>query len=436
MRIKLFTAIVGLLFCVHSGYADTKINSETAKLNNATLTETTNPESSGENSSLRKNTDRTRKLIPAKHDIKSNDKRTDRIALEEIPAIKTDTPTQEKSASNVAQSDNAEVTTTPQESTIKPVVKQQTSTQNNYKKRRTVNEKNVPATFVTNTNTNNNYPHVRENKNIQEEDDTDLSTFFNDVKIKKLAKQLKRQKSYPEEKEITADWLLTAGKAFPAEKPFKMARIKFIPGGVPKDIWNWYPEADKTMLIQTKKKTFINIDTGWNYAEPRKLDELLKYNILFITANGEFNPSKQDLENLKKYLQQGGFIYADDCVDTERRDAFFKKFKAVIENFFGQKMQKLPDSHAIYHCFYDLPAGAPDTHPLSIKHGGWGLYLNNRLVIFLTSGDIHCGWESRFARLKKNKPMFDSQAETLALNMGANIIVYALSRPNSPDAKQ
>lgn len=220
---------------------------------------------------------------------------------------------------------------------------------------------------------------------------------------------------------------LYAAEAVSQAEPFSWARLKFTPKVIRNDRWDWYPEVDRMILEHVKTNTSININPAWNSADLKNLDDMVKYPIIFVTANGEFNPPDKDLENLKEYLLRGGFIYADDCIDDMNGDGFFRSFKATIEKFFGAKMEKLPDSHEIYHCFYDLPEGAPHPHPRSQKHGGWGFYLKGRLVVFLTSGDIHCAWESKYLRLNNGRPWFSPQEENMAFNMGVNIIVYALS---------
>ena len=47
-----------------------------------------------------------------------------------------------------------------------------------------------------------------------------------------------------------------------------------------------------------------------------------------------------------------------------------------------------------------------------------GLFIEDRLVAFLTVGDLHCGWTSRF---------FTPKVHEECLKMGLNIIVYALT---------
>ena len=221
--------------------------------------------------------------------------------------------------------------------------------------------------------------------------------------------------------------MLNAADEITATEPFRWARIKFSPKIIRNDPWSAYPEVDIALLEYIKKNTSINVSPTWNWADLKNLNEMTKYPILFITANGEFDPSAADLENMKEYLLRGGFIYADDCVDDLKGDGFFRSFRATIERFFGAKMEKLPDSHEIYHCFYDLPNGAPHPHYKGVKHGGWGFYMKGRLVVFLTAGDIHCGIKSRLLRKAGRRPWFSEQNEVLSFNMGVNILIYALS---------
>lgn len=221
--------------------------------------------------------------------------------------------------------------------------------------------------------------------------------------------------------------MLNAADEITATEPFRWARVKFTPKVIRNDPWNAYPEVDIALLEYIKKNTSINVSPTWNWADLKNLNEMTKYPILFITANGEFDPPAADLENLKEYLLRGGFIYADDCVDDFRGDGFFRSFKATIERFFGAKMEKLPNDHELYHCFYDLPDGAPNPHRKCVKHGGWGFYLKGRLVVYLTSGDIHCGWKSRLLRKAGRKPWMSEKDEAASFNLGVNILIYALS---------
>ena len=85
----------------------------------------------------------------------------------------------------------------------------------------------------------------------------------------------------------------------------------------------------------------------------------------------------------------------------------------------GYQMEPVPFDHEIYHCFYDFDQGAPVCQ--GQPNPDLGLFYNDRLVCFLTSGDLHCGWihdvnSSRTGRVIQE-----------AYKMGVNIVIYALT---------
>ncbi len=78
-------------------------------------------------------------------------------------------------------------------------------------------------------------------------------------------------------------------------------------------------------------------------------------------------------------------------------------------------MRPVPRDHDIYHCIYDFPKGAAPY--LQGEHQpDMGFFYDKRLVAFLTSGDMHCGWEQGF-----------TDTPELFHQMGANIVIHALT---------
>jgi len=200
------------------------------------------------------------------------------------------------------------------------------------------------------------------------------------------------------------------------EEPFHWGRIKFdVTQNIP-DKWDVHPWGDFRFLDALQKQTRLNIDPTWHMVPLDKLKEMQKYPFLFMTAEGTFEFNKNHQKNFVEYLKRGGFIFADDCVFACRYDYFFKDFKKKIEKVFGKKMVKLPNNHDIYHCYYDLPNGLP--HMQGVNHGGYALFLDGRMAVFLSPSDIHCGWCGFFGRKKTSD----------SIKMATNIIVYAMTR--------
>lgn len=204
-----------------------------------------------------------------------------------------------------------------------------------------------------------------------------------------------------------------------AAEPFRWARIR----GPYR--WADHPTADSYLLETLKNQTSINVDTTWYVVDMDRLEEMIKYPVLFATSPDRFVCTDRQRENLKEYVLRGGFLLADDCVfKGYPPDKFTTSFKEMIFKAFGRPMVQIPLSDDIYHCFYDL-AKVPVMQGKDT--GGWGLYINGRLAVFLDSGDIHCGWQSRYLREHRQRYWFPFRNETLAMEMGVNILVYMMS---------
>jgi hypothetical protein len=142
------------------------------------------------------------------------------------------------------------------------------------------------------------------------------------------------------------------------------------------------------------------------------------YPFLFITGHGKIEFSKSELENLRNYLWNGGFVYADDDYGM---DEYFRE--EIKKAFPGHKLVQLPVDHEIYRIFYELPEGLPKIHehykgaPI-----GYGLFLKGRLALFYTyNSNISDGWAS--PSVHKDPPKLREKA----LQMGINIYIYAMT---------
>ena len=212
---------------------------------------------------------------------------------------------------------------------------------------------------------------------------------------------------------------LASAAAVTVAEPFRWARIR---GSYR---WADHPTADSFLLETLKSQTSISVDSSWYVVDMDNLAEMVKFPVLFATSPDAFYCTDRQRQNLVEYVMRGGFILADDCVfKGYPPDKFTTSFKEMIRRAFDRPMVQIPLSDDVYHCFYDLPKvpvmQGKDT-------GGWGLYVNGRLAVFLDSGDIHCGWQSRYLRDHRMRYWFPRGNEELALKMGVNLLVYMMS---------
>ena len=137
-----------------------------------------------------------------------------------------------------------------------------------------------------------------------------------------------------------------------------------------------------------------------------------------MTGHGNVVFSDEEAERLKKYLENGGFLYIDDDYGLDK--AVRREMKKVFPD---KDLVELPFSHAIYNSVYDFTAGPPKTHKHDEKPPqGFGIFIDSRMAVFYTvEANPSDGWADAVVH---NDP---EEKREEALKFGTNIVVYALS---------
>lgn len=237
---------------------------------------------------------------------------------------------------------------------------------------------------------------------------------------------------------------------------FVMPRVMHIPlqqpgKGQGPDTWDVRPGGDKNLLsrlstvIRCRTKPIPGAD-NWqpqHAAEGQlnavvtfdSLEKIKKYPFLFMTGENYFQFDDDQKNNLKQYINRGGFLLMDDCVVGDGGDFFYQSAFKLLEETFGKgSVKRIPNEHEIFHNVYDLgdagmpsmdyiyrkrPGGLPYMH--GQNHGARGVFIGDRLAVFLSSTDIHCGWCDSLG-IEWGRENYEK-----AIQMGINIIMYAMS---------
>ena len=201
------------------------------------------------------------------------------------------------------------------------------------------------------------------------------------------------------------------------EYGIRIARLKYDGGGDwysdPSSIPNWLNEFEKRTGIPTHTEEKIVGLTDEN---------LRAYPFLYLTGHGNIQLTAEEIDALRAHLESGGFLYADDNYGMD------SSFRAMVAELFPEaQLAELPNSHAIYSVFYDLP-GLPKIHEHDGKRPqGRGVTLKGRLVLFYSyESDIGDGLEDPRVH---NDP--DDKRE-LAMKMAVNILMYAITQNALP----
>jgi hypothetical protein len=181
---------------------------------------------------------------------------------------------------------------------------------------------------------------------------------------------------------------------------------------------DWYanPSSLPNLLAAIRTRTQLRVATEEKVVTLSE-DELWNIPYIYMTGHGNVRWSESDLRVLRRYLEQGGFLHADDNygMDLSIRRELGRLFpdKALVE---------VPLDHPIYHLIYDFPKGLPKIHVHDGKPAqGFGIFLDGRLAAYYSyQSDLGDGWEDPEVH---NDPL--EKRET-ALRMGVNLFAYAV----------
>lgn len=189
---------------------------------------------------------------------------------------------------------------------------------------------------------------------------------------------------------------------------FQLARLKYGGGG------DWYNDPDAVPNLCKELNRRTNIKVSVDEARISLTDDrLYNYPFLFMTGHGNVSFTDEEVKRLRRFLETGGFLYADD--DYGMDQSFRREMRKV---FPGNDLVELPFDHPVYHQVYDFDQGPPKIH--EHEEGppkGFGIYLGDRLVVYYTfNTNISDGWTQAH-----NDP---AEVREQAFRMGINIVAY------------
>jgi len=192
-----------------------------------------------------------------------------------------------------------------------------------------------------------------------------------------------------------------------------VARLHYGGGGD----WYWGNSAIPNFLKFVRDNSNFPVDTIEKTVQIMD-DNLFRFPFLFATGHGIMKFTAEERERLRDYLGNGGFLFINDSYGMD------KNLRQEIAALFPEReLVELPFSHPIYHCYYDFPNGPPKIHEHDKKAArGYAVIIDGRVVLYyLYESDIGDGWEDPQVH---NDP---TEKRTAALDMGMNILVYALT---------
>lgn len=195
--------------------------------------------------------------------------------------------------------------------------------------------------------------------------------------------------------------------------PPAVGRLHYDGGG------DWYanPSSLPNLLAAVRERTALELaarEVTVRLTDPSLSD--VPY--LYMTGHGNVRFSAADVTALRQYLENGGFLHADDNYGLD------ESFRREIARVFPDRpLVEVPLDHPVYHVVYDFPQGLPKIHEHDgLPAQGFGVFIEGRLALFYSfQSDLGDGWE--------DQGVHDDPGEVreAALRMGVNLVVYAMT---------
>jgi len=192
-----------------------------------------------------------------------------------------------------------------------------------------------------------------------------------------------------------------------------------------------YPKGDQQFLIVLKR--LVGLDAyDWDNAVSLADPEIRRHPVIYTVEVGYMNLTEPEVTGLRGYLDAGGFLIVDDFWGNRQWDAFEYNMRRVFPD---RHIVPLDMDHEIFSTYYQIdeikqvPArgggiyGRSTSECYGCDAGVYGIFDDDgRLMVVINfNTDLGDAWEWA------EDPYYPLEYSTYAYEMGANMIVYAMS---------
>lgn len=196
---------------------------------------------------------------------------------------------------------------------------------------------------------------------------------------------------------------------------FSLARLKYPGGG------DWYSDESslRNLLRTLKERGDVRVSQEKEGVVTPEDPNLWNYPMIFMTGHGNVKLSDEEIRSLRRYLDQGGFLWADDNFGMD------KSFRALMQRVFPETpLVELPFTHPVFRYPFAFPSGAPKVH----EHDGgparvFAIVDGGRMkVLYTFDTDIGNGIED--AGIYDDPPAKRDAAMRFAVNIASYVVTH------------
>lgn len=187
------------------------------------------------------------------------------------------------------------------------------------------------------------------------------------------------------------------------------------------DGWNIHRKGVHFLTRETE--IAWNRKLNWQTIDGRKasVNDLLEAPVLFISGRESFELTKEQKENLKDYVNQGGFIFAEACQgDGCDPGKFDEQFRSTMAEVFGNQFELIPPTHPVWNA--NEKATPNPARPV------FGLQACCRTSVIYCPANLSCFWQLSQPRFKAQLDGDNLAEVEFCRKLGINVLTYATNR--------
>ncbi len=209
--------------------------------------------------------------------------------------------------------------------------------------------------------------------------------------------------------------------------PILLTKLAFETGlGEPRDIVGWNrKQSDARHLTEfASRELFNGLPLGWQVYDARKIDltgeklkveveSLLSCPVVYMNGHTRPNLTGTQKDLLKKYVDEGGFLFAEACCGSEE---FAVEFRKLMKELFPEnQMTPMGPEHPVWRSFFNVsPADIPGVECLE---------RGCKTVVVLSTKPLAGYWEENRFMVSKGVPATNRGQR--AYQFAGNVIAYA-----------
>jgi hypothetical protein len=186
--------------------------------------------------------------------------------------------------------------------------------------------------------------------------------------------------------------------------------------------WDHHPKGVHYLTSRLEQQWQQKLNWQTVSGADATVDDLLEAPVLFLSGRESLDLSAAQKENLKKYLDNGGFLFAEGCQGEGCGDGNFDRdFRKLMQELFPEsELEVLESNHPVWNAHYPLLPNRE--RPL------WGLRACCRTAVIYCPANLSCYWAlDRKGVLEIANQGLVNRIEYCG-QLGVNVVTYATGR--------